>query len=191
MIIGISGKLGSGKSYISEQIKNRFLEHNFIEKSFAYNLKKIVSILTGIDINTITTREIKQKYLQEWGMTVGEMFQKVGTDCMRNHLNNNVWIISTFSKYTEEQNWIISDVRFINEADYIKKLGGILIRLEGDPQNIRQNDPRNSNHPSEKELDNFNNFDMTLLTSAEANIDNLINYIEQKINEKSYFNFQP
>jgi hypothetical protein len=181
MIIGISGKLGSGKSFIAKQIISRLSEYNFKEKSFADNLKKIVSILTGIDIKKITTREIKQKYLHEWDMTVGEMFQKLGTDCIRNHLNNNAWIISTFSKYTEEQNWIISDVRFINEADYVKKLGGILIRLEGDPLNIRQYDPRNSNHSSENELDNYDNFDMILENSIEVNIDNLLFFIEKKL----------
>ena len=44
MIIAISGKLGSGKSTVTDYIIKNMSEYKFKKKSFAYNLKKICSI---------------------------------------------------------------------------------------------------------------------------------------------------
>jgi len=180
MIIGISGKIGSGKSHTARYIKNNLLEYNFKKKSYGYDVKKLVSILTGINMKTILSRRAKSIYLPEWDMTLGEMFQKVGTDCMRNNLHPETWILSMFSRYTEEQNWVIDDVRFPNEANAIKERGGIIIRLEGDPKGVRKNDKRDPNHPSETSLDNYTRFDI-LFNSEEDSLDDLIEQIKQKI----------
>lgn len=85
MIIGISGKIGSGKDTIGKIIQyltNPFdrdmkTEFNLNEdysagsqwqiKKFACKLKKIVSILTGIPIEDLEKQEVKDKVLgEEW-----------------------------------------------------------------------------------------------------------------------------
>src|SRR5690606_3485342 len=70
-IIGISGKMGSGKSLVSRIIYESF--HKFTERSFAENIRKIASILSGVNIND--TRTVKQKniYLEEWDKTIGQL----------------------------------------------------------------------------------------------------------------------
>jgi hypothetical protein len=124
-------------------------------------LKFIVSYLTGLSIEETMSREGKLKFLPEWGMTVGEMQQKIGTEAIRNNLHHDAWVLSLFSKYHPDiDNWVVSDVRFKNEADYIKKMGGLLIRLNGDPTSLRENDQRDMNHASEVELDNYEGFDL-------------------------------
>ena len=159
MIIGISGKIGSGKSEVARQIKKTFPDKNFKIMSYGYMVKKVTSLLTGINMKTCLSRNAKNIYLPEWNMTLGEMFQKVGTDCMRNNLHKNTWVISAFSNYNDE-NLIFDDVRFINEADGIKERNGLLIRLEGDPKNVRANDTRNLIHESETQLDDYMGFDI-------------------------------
>lgn len=182
MIIGISGKICSGKTEVAKYIKNSFPDYNFKIKSFAYDVKYIASYITGIDINLMLSREIKTKYLSDWGMTVGEMLQKIGTDCMRKGLHPDTWVFSLMSKYTEDQNWIIDDVRFKNEANAIKKSGGILIRLEGDPMNMRSKDSRDPNHESETGLDDYENFDIVFHnTPPIENIKKLIDILKLKI----------
>ena len=185
IIIGISGKIGSGKDTVANKIITHFKQYNFKNKKFGHYVKKTVSLLTGIKTKDIYKRKIKNKYLEEWGMTVGKMFQIVGTDALRNNLHKDTWIITLFNN-SRNQNIIISDVRFKNEADSIKKRGGILIRLEGDPKNLRGKDGRDVNHKSETDLDNYENFDIIWNNKPpRKNINNLIKIIEDKINEKN------
>jgi hypothetical protein len=92
MIIGISGKICSGKSYISNYIIDSLYNLKFEKKSFGYDVKKITSYITGIDMEHILSRDAKKIFLPEWNMNIGEMFQKVGTDCMRNNLHKDVWV---------------------------------------------------------------------------------------------------
>ena len=83
--------------------------------------------------------------------------QLLGTDCGRKIIHPNVWINSTLASYKLENNWIIPDVRFINEAEAIQKKRGLVIRIE------RIGLERDENaHESEKELDNWDGFFATV-----------------------------
>lgn len=180
MVIGISGKIGSGKDTFAEL----FITHvkckygiQFENKKFAYNLKKIVSILTGVSMEEVLSREGKLKYLPEWGMTIGEMQQKVGTEAIRNNIHSDAWVLSLFGTYVEYKDfWIVTDVRFKNEARIIKENGGIIIRLNGDPLNSKSGDNRNMIHQSEIDLDDYDGFDYVYNNIPP--IDNLKNFVE-------------
>lgn len=157
MIIGISGKIGSGK----DTLANFIILHNkvFKKKSFAYNLKYVTQFLTNTNYEDNHSQEGKNKYLPEWGLTIGEFQQKLGTEGLRNGVHENGWVISLFSTYHKKENWIITDVRFPNEADAVKERNGILIRITGDPANIRKNSKRDLNHASETSLDSYADWD--------------------------------
>jgi len=92
-------------------------------------------------------------------MSVRDFLQKLGTDALRTGLHTNVWVNALMADYKlieygdDEQghypNWIITDVRFPNEAQAIKDKGGIIIRVDrtgGKPIN---------NHLSEIGLDGW------------------------------------
>lgn len=185
MIIGISGKIGSGKDTVARKIIQSFPDHRFENKKFAYNVKKICSILTGFYMKNFLSREGKKIFLTDWNMSIGQMQQIVATELFRDKLNYNSWVISLFSKYNENNsNWVISDVRFLNEAEEIKKRGGILIRLEGDPSNILKNEKRDLNHISETDLDNYDKFDIVYKNiPPRENLNNLMVEIEKIINK--------
>lgn len=189
MVIGISGKIGSGKDAFAELFIKHVAEeygHIFENKKFAYNLKKIVSILTGVSMTDVLSREGKLKYLPEWGMTIGEMQQKVGTEGIRNNIHNDAWVLSLFGTYKEDQDfWIVTDVRFKNEAEIIKKKGGIIIRLSGDPLNSKAGDDRNMRHQSEIDLDDYKDFDYVYHNIPPiSNLDNFAKAISKKIFEQ-------
>lgn len=184
IVIGISGKIGSGKDTVAYQIIENFKEKKFKNKKFAFYVKKIVSMMTGISINDIFNRDIKEKYLDDWGMTVGEMFQIFGTDAVRDNLHINAWILTLFAN-SKNENIVISDVRFKNEADFVKEKGGILIRLEGDPKKLRQHETRNLLHESETDLDDYEGFDIIWKNKPPiSNLKHLMKLIEDKIDEK-------
>jgi len=183
LIIGIHGKIGSGKDTIAREIIKEFPEYDFKKMSFGYNVKKIVSILTGIDMRTILSRKIKTQYLEQWHMTVGEMFQQVGTNALRDMLSEDVWIISLFNNIKNGDNIIITDVRFFNEAESVRNRGGFLIKIIGDPKKVNEKDSRDINHKSETELDNYEHFDIVYDNIPPIdNIKNLLRIIQKDFN---------
>jgi hypothetical protein len=162
MLIGISGKLGSGKNTVAEIIKRNFPKYKFEEESFAGNLKKIASIILNLDESLMYTQEGKNIYLEDWGMTVGEFQQKIGTEGMRYGVHKNGWVISLMSKYSKEKNWLVTDLRFKNEAQAILDKDGYLVRVEGDPAYVRRDSSRDLNHPSETDLDDWKKWNLII-----------------------------
>ncbi|MFW5847665.1 MAG: hypothetical protein ACOCVF_01985 [bacterium] len=118
--------------------------------------------------------------------TYREALQYVGTDLLRNQFHNDVWVNCLFSKYKREElgedrhkgekymvygdypKWIISDVRFPNEAKRIKELGGILILVKRP-----ETDELAGNHISETALDDYSGFDEIIYN--DSTLDELLN----------------
>ena len=123
-IIGINGKIGSGKDTIGEIIQKLCLTNKggeFEIKKFAGKLKQTASLLTGIDIEMFEDQEFKKTELgEDWNyypvigyghhnvpvygqdeqaMLVREFLQKLGTEAMRDGLHTNVWINALFADY--------------------------------------------------------------------------------------------
>lgn len=160
LIIGISGKIGSGKDTIGEYLRDKY---NFKIESLALNVRRVCSILTGIPLEVLLTREakgIKVNY-ENKVITIGEMLQIVGNG-LRESIHEDIWVNSLLSGLDKTQNVVITDVRYPNEYKEIQKRGGILIRVEGDPSGIKEAirsgkslDKRDLNAPSETALDQF------------------------------------
>jgi hypothetical protein len=113
-------------------------------------------------------------HIEKKEMTVRDLLQKIGTDCMRNHLHVNTWVNALFADYNpkyedygiemKEQfiypNWIISDMRFPNEMEAVKERGGMTVRV------VRPNNPYpSSNHASETSLDDAE-FDIEIINDG-------------------------
>lgn len=70
--------------------------------------------------------------------TVRDLLIYLANDVFRDTIGQNIWINTLFNQYRtscnfdknlpKNTNWIITDVRYQNEAEYIKNKGGILIR---------------------------------------------------------------
>jgi hypothetical protein len=116
MIIGINGKIGSGKDTIGEIIQGLCLTNKgqvFEIKKFAGKLKQIGSILSGIPVEKFEDQDFKKTNLEKnWDvkskyrdrrpptpMTVREFLQKLGTEAMRDGLHTNVWVNALFADY--------------------------------------------------------------------------------------------
>lgn len=174
MIIGVSGYSGSGKDLVGtmiqflasrnttkvslEDILDFPINHEYwLEeqsgweiKKWAGKLKTIASMLTGIPVEKFEDQQFKKTDLgPEWGMTVRDFLQKLGTDAVRDGLHSNAWVNALMSDYTSESKWVITDTRFPNEAEAIRKKDGIMIRVE------RSGVKPINNHPSEIGLDDY------------------------------------
>jgi dephospho-CoA kinase len=138
MLIGITGKIGAGKS-LSSRILERY--HNFTEYTMAGPLKKMATSIGFTEEEVNGTQEqklVKNKY---WDVSGREFLQKFGTEVCRDALpriinmnfNNRTLWCRIFEIYYEEHkknmNVVVSDCRFKDELDLIKELGGITVKI--------------------------------------------------------------
>ena len=174
MLIGISGKMGVGKDTLGSILCD--LEPAYEVKRFANKLKMIASLLSGISVERFESQDFKQFNMpsvwnrykspttaygdQRIKMTVREFLQKLGTEAMRDNLHEDVWVNALFADYKERYfgsnsmpNWVITDVRFPNEANAIINRGGIMVKI-----NRTDTTGINKNHSSETALDNWTGF---------------------------------
>lgn len=184
MLIGISGKIGSGKnefadmlSYLlfkkpkgtynefreAQDIRNTFLKAgNIVEAertlpnihAFADNLKKCIADCTGIKFYELNDRNVKSSEISWLNISYRKLLQEFG-EGIRQAVDKNFWVNSLLFQYNNSKNWIISDVRHIEEAEAIHARDGILIRIERD---VNHDDT----HISEVSLDNYNNWDLVI-----------------------------
>lgn len=116
-------------------------------------------------------------------MTPRLLMQLLGTDCGRKIIHPNIWVNALMSEYHPMYkykeigskkdtivypNWIVTDVRFPNEAKAIEDKGGIVIRVN------RMFVQSEDNHESETALDTHN-FKYTICN--DGSIDALIEMV--------------
>lgn len=161
-LIAISGKIGSGKDLLCEKIfaylAGKKIKYEHLK--FAHKLKQVVSVVTGTDLEDQYSDVGKEKMIEELGMTNGTLQQVIGT-ILREKIHPNIWIfpVIRFAEDHPDTVCVISDCRFKNEADLIKKNGGVIIRLNRKNRNLGNRDP---NHISEIDLDDYSNFDLVI-----------------------------
>lgn len=105
-------------------------------------------------------------------MTARELLQFFGTNIMRK-MYEPVWVNATINKIKQEGSLrsVISDVRFPDEAEAIKKTGGKLIKLT---RSVSKD-----THASETALDGYTNFDYVIDNSGDSTVENLIEEIKK------------
>lgn len=112
-------------------------------------------------------------------MRVRDMLQKLGTEAIRYGLHPDAWINALMCDYKkiknedeeyEYPNWIITDLRFPNEYEAVKKRGGICIKI------IRSDDQDLQPHISETSLNNYT-FDYILHNDGD------LIHLKQKVEE--------
>ena len=146
-LIGLVGFAGSGKDTVGNILRDKF---GYQKYSFAGPLKDIVSILFSWDRELLEGsteesriwRETPDKWWTEklgWKSKHGKDFtpriclQYFGTDLLRNHFDENIWI-TVMERYVMDvikngNKIVITDCRFNNEIKAIKNNSGEIIRV--------------------------------------------------------------
>lgn len=141
------------EDFEKEEVKSSYLGEEWgkylVEVTQPYSKPLILKFKSKLDrsnrdiwknsYNTTSSVVIKETTAK---ITVRELLQKVGTDAMRDVIHPDVWVNALMKDYTSYYpessnehlynkfpNWIITDVRFPNEAKAIKDRQGIVIRV--------------------------------------------------------------
>ena len=128
-LIGICGKKGAGKDLFSSYL-NEDLKWNTI--AFAKPIKeaaKTIFLLKDSQVNG--TLEEKETFDVRWEKTPRQLLQELGTEVGR-AMDPELWVKRCFLEIDQrpgDSGWIITDVRFINEAEALKAKGGVLIKI--------------------------------------------------------------
>lgn len=128
--IGVSGKMGSGKDTVAKIISEHLnsLGCRTAIVPFALELKRMVMELFGF-----SEEEVYKTKPPE----VRRILQMFGTNVIRER-DENFWIRMLEKNAEKVDNpfgyvfVIVPDVRFYNEAQFIRSRGGLLIRVERD-----------------------------------------------------------
>jgi hypothetical protein len=198
-IFGFSGKIGVGKNYIAEKIfgkKIYELGFNVHILSFGEQLKyelgsrfSLIKDDVILEMNTVFDDLFIKK-----SATTREKLQIYGTEYCRKGPD---WTIKDdFVMYNEENIWIkglylqiknillksyephldifiIPDVRFMNESDFIKKLGGKIIRITSPSRmNEKLIEEARKNYTNDVDIDNF--ISRVTTHQSETELDNCI-----------------
>jgi len=157
-LIGLSGKKQSGKDSIY-RIAADSLRSRVGRVGFADAVKHEVSEVTGF------RRDFIEKHKSEFRT----LLQVWGTEFRRHFFGNDYWIekMETVIENSKEHYdyMFITDVRFSNEAEFIKSHNGLLVKVErrlDTYQNIQDAIASVDSHASENDMNDYSNYDYVL-----------------------------
>lgn len=144
-IIGICGAADSGKGTVGKILNENY---GFRNESFAGPVKDCCFATFGwsrhlLEGDTTVSRVFRETKDEYWSLKLGYdvtprlMMQKMGTEAVRDGIDNDIWLLSLLNRVTNSpyNNWVITDTRFPNEIQFVKDNGGkvILVMREKKP----------------------------------------------------------
>lgn len=144
----IAGKAGSGKNEVANIIKENL--NNSVVTGFSKYIK-----LFALEFTDWDGRDINKP--REFLQNMGDALRSIDEDFLTKRIKEDLLV---YEKYGIE-NVIVSDVRLVNEIEYLKKdktLDVIVIRVNS-VSSKRNLSEKNRKHHTELELDNYEKFD--------------------------------
>lgn len=145
MLVSLTGLISSGKDTVADHLVQN---HNFIQLSFAGSLKDALSVIFGwnremLEGKTKEHRELRNQVDHWWSneldipnFTPRLAMTKLGTDVLRKHFNDQIWVHSLKNKINQlkeinsDTRIVISDARYVNELNMIRAINGHLIVIK-------------------------------------------------------------
>ncbi|WP_339480368.1 deoxynucleotide monophosphate kinase [Pseudomonas sivasensis] len=132
LLIGLTGRARSGKSTAAEHLVGTYLLEHY---AFADPLRDGLMAIFNLD-PTDFEGDRKEQPLAWLERSPRQLMQSMGTEWARNTVHPDVWV-----KLAEQNldymtkalgavlGFVISDVRFENEADLIRRRGGTIVHI--------------------------------------------------------------
>jgi len=127
-LIGIAGAAGSGKDTLADYICAR---HGADRIALADPIKAILNSIFGFTKTSWDDRKWKESAVPMIGHSPRVLAQSLGTDWGR-ALCEDIWVSKMIGRWRENECplTVVPDVRFDNEAVFILRSGGMIIRVD-------------------------------------------------------------
>lgn len=126
VLVGVAGKAGSGKDTVGNFLKEHY---PFRSVAFADPIRAGMRAILGLTDKHFSHPD-KEVVLPEFGKSPRQMMQSLGTEWARECVNQDLWLILAGKKIDEYNasgyDVVITDVRFENEAAFIRNQGGVI-----------------------------------------------------------------
>lgn len=133
ILIGLTGFARSGKSTAASHLAS---EHSFETYAFMTPLKEGIAAMFNLSIEDIEGPG-KEQPIGWLGRSPRQLMQLLGTEWGRDMISASIWLdlaeqnLGNLAElYPEAPGFVISDVRFENEADFVRQRGGLIIHLK-------------------------------------------------------------
>jgi hypothetical protein len=132
LLIGLTGRARTGKTTAANHLEN---SQGLLAYAFADPLRE--ALMTIFNLSPCDFDDERKELTIDWlGRSPRELMQSMGTEWGRNQVHPELWLLLAeqnleFLGQTNDNatGFVISDLRFENEADFVRKRGGIVVHL--------------------------------------------------------------
>jgi energy-coupling factor transporter ATP-binding protein EcfA2 len=171
------------------RIPNQYIEKNILKERLRLTTRYVIGEFEENDENdriidmmiSVLTIDHNDQYYEFIPSTVRQAMQLTGTECFRESFGNDIFIKKLFDDFKGKA-VVISDLRFKNECEAVKKHGGIIFHVE------RRSIINDDNHISESEIDInnadihiVNNYSINVLKDTIMSILQVLNYVSKNV----------
>jgi len=131
-LIGLTGRAGSGKDTVADFLCET---HGFVQLALADPLRHGLQAMLGLTAEQLHRRDIKETPIDWIGKSPRELMQTLGTEWARDLIHPDLWLrraeqriaqIKASPPILHVAGIVVSDIRYENEADWLRGLGGKL-----------------------------------------------------------------
>lgn len=126
-VVGIAGKARAGKDTVAMELCKLY---DCSRYAFANPVKEAVRCVFGFSDEQLYG-DLKDVVDPFWGVTPRHVLQRFGTEAMRGTFGHDIWL-QVARRYVEASDApivIITDVRFENEAAWVRSTGGTVLHI--------------------------------------------------------------
>lgn len=132
IIIGLTGRAGCGKDTVADFLCEA---HGFVKIALADPIREGAKAMFGLTDEQLHRRDLKEQPIDWIGHSPRHILQTLGTEYGRQYVSDDIWLrvagqrierIRRSAPCMHVSGIVISDIRFENEADWLRNLGGHL-----------------------------------------------------------------
>ena len=128
-LIGLAGRAGVGKDTAADFLCE---VHGFVKIGLADPLRRGIEAMFGLSAESFAWRDLKERRIPWIGKSPRQLLQTLGTEWGRDQIAPDIWLrvarrrIEEIAQMDDQHvaGIVVSDIRFENEADWIRSLGG-------------------------------------------------------------------
>ncbi len=145
-LIGLAGAATCGKNTLADYITR---EHGHVQEAFAMPIKKAIASMLGVPVSVVERGKEEGVGPAFIDKTYRELLQTLGTEWGRDLVDENFWnkLLKNKLEIHSDSRIVITDVRFNNEAQMIREMGGVVIYIKRN-----EAEGHNMTHASENSL---------------------------------------